>query len=231
MSIQKMFSKRTSLFVLKATPLAVTSVFIYLYFSQGHGITLDTFLLYTPSNIYLAAFFLLFMYAVKSLSVVFPMIILYLSGGFLFPAASAIIINLFGSAICITIPFFIGRSTGAGFVSRQTGKNKKLLALMELQQENVWFFSFMARVLGFIPCDLASVYLGSLRLQYIPYLFGSLLGMLPGLITSTLAGGSMNNPGSPVFISSLGLTILISICSLLAYPHSNVPLFTKKPLL
>ena len=88
-------------------------------------------------------------------------------------------------------------------------------ALLDLQRENDFFFSFFVRVIGFLPCDVVSLYLGSAGLPFGPYLAGGLLGMLPGIFTVTLMGASIQDPSSPQFLISAAVTLLLSLGSMI----------------
>ena len=79
---------------------------------SGRKLTLHTVLSYTPSSPFRAAAALLLMYALKSLSIVFPILALFAAGGFLFPWQVAIPLNLFGLSIALTLPYLIGRWAG-----------------------------------------------------------------------------------------------------------------------
>lgn len=82
----------------KALPLLLI-LLVILFFGQNlDKITVEDILRYTPQNLLLAALVLVGAYAVKSLSVVFPLLALYASAGVLFPPPVAILVNLCGCA-------------------------------------------------------------------------------------------------------------------------------------
>ena len=68
-----------------------------------------------------------------------------------------------------------------------------------------------------LPGDAVSMHLGAIKIPFTKYLFGSLLGIFPGIITSTLIGTSITDPASPMFWVSIILTVAISICSFWFY--------------
>lgn len=75
---------KTLLAVLRFLPLALCVTAILLYFLYGRNIDAEIILRYVPASPWFAAAFLLFLYAVKSLTVFFPIIILQIAGGVLF---------------------------------------------------------------------------------------------------------------------------------------------------
>ena len=96
-------------------------------------------------------------------------------------------------------------------------KYPKVRALLNLQQQNDFFFAFLVRVVGFLPCDVVSLYLGSAALPFGSYLVGGMLGMLPGILTTTLMGASIRNPRSPQFIVSVSISVVLSVTSIALY--------------
>lgn len=80
---------------------------IYL-FSDGE-ITAEGLMNYAPDNPWLAGLFLTLLYAFKSLTIFFPIIVLNVLGGFLFEPIPAMLINFVGVAVELSIPYWIGR--------------------------------------------------------------------------------------------------------------------------
>ena len=72
-------------------------------------ITVDNIVSFTPGNPFLAVCVILFLFALKSVSVVIYGGILYVASGILFSLPAAIAVNLAGSVIMTTIPFLIGK--------------------------------------------------------------------------------------------------------------------------
>ena len=59
--------------------------------------------------------------------------------------------------------------------------------------------------------------LGSIKLKFMPYILGSLLGIFPGMLAATFMGTAISNPSSPEFIIALVGTVLLSVVSYLIY--------------
>ncbi|MCI7812764.1 MAG: VTT domain-containing protein [Lachnospiraceae bacterium] len=203
--------------ILKILPLALCVVLIIGYLAAGREISVQTLLEYTPANPVLAACVLLLIYAVKSVSVVFPLMVIRLTVGHLFPTAIALLINLAGMIICFTIPYWIGHFSGTDTVNSLKEKYPKLELWLDIQQSNDFFLCFFFRIIGCLPVDIVSMYFGATKVPFLLYLSGSLLGALPNIITSTLLGSSITEPGSPMFIVSATLTVLLAGLSLLGH--------------
>ena len=163
---------------------------------------------YMPKNPWLAAIVMLALFALKSLSIVIYSGLLYAANGILFPLPVAIVLNLIGTVIMVSLPYLIGRRTGASAVDEIRAKYPKAEAIRNLRAKNDFLFSFLVRMAR-LPSDVASLYMGAVHVEYKKYLVGSLLGMLPHTITYPIMGMSIQDIRSPQFI--------ISLCAEIAY--------------
>ena len=91
-------------------------VFTVIVKNSSEPLSVNTILRYTPENAMLAAMIVLLLFALKSLTIVFPLSILYLASGILFQPVIAVLISTAGLAITITIPYWIGRYSGKQIV-------------------------------------------------------------------------------------------------------------------
>lgn len=112
------------------------------YLLTEQDVTAQSILDYAPANPWLAATFLLLLYAVKSLSVVFPLIVLNIAGGFLFQPLTAILVNTLGVLIELTIPYWVGRVSRTDSAGKLMKKYPKLAETVSFQHGNALFLSF-----------------------------------------------------------------------------------------
>lgn len=203
--------------ILKTLTFVLYIILIVFALFNMRDFSVEKLLSYTPANSFLAALFILALYAAKSVSVVFPIIVLQIASGFLFPAPIALLINLAGAAIDFTVPYFLGKFTGAEKAEEKIKKSSALKKLFEKQHKHEFFLSFFLRVISCLPCDLVSMYLGTLSFFYPRYLAASMLGTLPGLIPATFMGQSITDPLSAQFILSFSVTVVCSLISFLVY--------------
>lgn len=87
---------------------------------------------YTPKNPWLAAMVMLALFALKSLSIVIYSGLLYAANGILFPLPAAIVLNLIGTVIMVSLPYRIGRRTGASAVDEIRARYPKAEAIHNL---------------------------------------------------------------------------------------------------
>ena len=209
--------KNTLLTILRFAPLVVCAVFMGFYLFSGEEITAESLLNFAPEEPLYAALFLVLLYAFKSLTVFFPIIVLNVLGGFLFEPDHALIINSIGVLVELTIPYWIGRASGTGFADKLCKKHPKLAEIIGEGSNNNFFMSFFLRVISCLPGDAVSMYFGARRVPFWTCLLGSFLGTLPGMVAATLLGMNITDPSSPMFWVSIGLTVGLSVISFLVY--------------
>ena len=209
--------KKILLTVLRFAPLIICAVCMCIYLFSGEEITAESLLNFAPEEPLYAALFLVMLYAFKSLTVFFPIIVLNVLGGFLFEPVHALIINSVGVLVELTIPYWIGRASGAEFADKLCKKHPKLAEIIGEGSNNNFFMSFFLRVISCLPGDAVSMYFGARKVPFWTCLLASFLGTFPGMVAATLLGMNITDPSSPMFWVSIGLTVGISVISFLVY--------------
>ena len=209
--------KKILLTVLRFAPLIICAVCMCIYLFSGEEITAESLLIFAPEEPLYAALFLVLLYAFKSLTVLFPIIVLNVLGGFLFEPVHALIINSVGVLVELTIPYWIGRASGAEFADKLCKKHPKLAEIIGEGSNNNFFMSFFLRVISCLPGDAVSMYFGARKVPFWTCLLASFLGTFPGMVAATLLGMNITDPSSPMFWVSIGLTVGISVISFLVY--------------
>ncbi|MGM9660222.1 MAG: VTT domain-containing protein [Faecousia sp.] len=161
---------------------------------------------------------ILILFGLKSLSIVVYCGLLYAASGILFPLPAAIVLNLCGTVIMVTLPYLIGKKRGSAAVDAIREKYPKAEVIYKLRSQNDLSFSFLIRIAR-LPCDIASLYMGAVGVEYRKYLLGSLLGLLPHTITYPIMGMNIRDTHSPEF--------LISLCAEIAYILVTSAVYTR----
>ena len=184
---------------------------------SGHSITIEDILDYTPTQPLRAALFLWLAFALKSLSMVFPVMLLFAVSGQLFPLPIALAVNTVGIAVTLTVPYLLGRASELSFTDRLLEKYPKLHELRRVRETSSFFLSFISRAVGILACDVVSLYFGSTRLDYPAYIAGAVLGFMPDLICATILGQQVERWDSPGFWITLAVNILACVSSVFLY--------------
>ena len=171
----------------------------------------------SPQNMLLAALFLLLLFALKSLSVFIYCGFLFIASGIIFPLPAAILINLLGAAVMVSLPYWLGRRMGGELIDSIVRKYPKTAFLRQLQMENELFLSFITRIINILPSDILSLYMGASGISYGKYLLGSVAGMLLTIVTFPIVGSNITNPTSPPFIASVAVQAAVTVVSITGY--------------
>ncbi len=215
--LKKLLNNRDFKIVLRHLP-TLSLIFIFtLSVIYGKRISIESILLLRPKSLIAAALFFIGVYAIKSMSYLVPIIVIYAAVGTLFPLSIALIINLLGAAIVVTIPYCLGYFYGAGFMGSLFSKFPAIESFIKKREENALLVSCLPRTMVFVPLKTVSIYLGSVKIPYYKYLAGSLSGMLPMLASVTLIGRNITDPASPEFIVAAIITAVSAWFSLAAY--------------
>ena len=167
------------------------------------GISVKTVLKYTPENTCLAVAVLFLFFALKSLTVILPLSVLYLASGILFSPFRALFVSTGGLAITLTIPYLIGYFSGKKVVQSIQERYPKTQKIMEYQRENT-------RIVGVLPGDIVSLYFGACNTRYDIYLIAGIAGSLLSIITTTILGEKISHPFSIGFFVVLLCRVLVS---------------------
>lgn len=194
----------------KSLPIIIAIIGIILFIIYGRGMTVDKILNYTPENQLMTAIFILIMFLCKSLTVMFPVAVIYVVTGILFTPFVAILINILGISISFAYSYWIGYMSEGNIREQLMIRYKKLEKVDTLMKNNEWVATFIVRIVGIVPLDMVSMFLGSMKLSFSKYMTASILGALPILVTTTLIGITVRDPFSMEFIFSILFRISIS---------------------
>ena|GEM_PF-3491973 len=200
---------------LRLLPLIVVAVYAATHWQQMMSITPEQLASRVSGNPAEAVLFVFVGYTLECLSVVFPVLIMQLAVSLLFPVWAALLLNLAGLALAATLGYFVGKLTGADFIQRFAQKYGRLDALSDIDKRHTFHYAFLLRAVSVLPMDAVSMVFGSMDVPYFPYLLGTLAGTAPTMTAVTVAGASATKPGSPAFIISVSITVLLSAGSMI----------------
>ncbi len=130
-------------------------------------------------------------YLLKSIVFVVPASLVYIAVGMAFPTHWAILINAVGIFIEICATYLFGVIMGGPYVINKLEKSKHGDKILKLHGKNKLSAIFAIRVLPVFPIDLVSLFLGAVRMRFLPYLLISLGGILPRVILFTILGDGL----------------------------------------
>lgn len=209
--------------LLRAAPFLLMAALAAAALLAGDQLDPELLLSYAPARPWLAAGVLVALFALKSLSVVFPTWILAVVSARLFPLPAALAVCAAGVAVEVSIPYWISRLSGAQALERLVEKHPKAQAIRSFRLGGDFFFAFLSRIVGLFSCDLISMYMGAVKLPYLPYLLGSVCGFFPHVAAYAFMGDAIADPTSAQFRLAVavlaGLILLSSGACLLFRRH------------
>ncbi|MGI6014151.1 MAG: TVP38/TMEM64 family protein [Oscillospiraceae bacterium] len=203
--------------LLRILPLLLVIALLCAYLRYGSRLTTETLLGWIPASVPLAVLTLLGIYALKSLTLFFPLHALQLIGGILYPAPIAILVNCLGAAVTVSLPYGIGKAIGNNGIQSLKQRFPKLNEFHNLRLENQLMFVLFVRIIGILPCDIVSLYMGMLDIPYSQYLLGCILGFLPSIVSVSLIGANIHDPTSPSFWAACILELAVVGISITIY--------------
>ncbi len=210
--------RQKGLSLLRFLPFFAILIALLFYVYLSKNISAQDIVNYTPENLYLAAFVIICLYALKSITLVFPLTALYLAAGIIFPAMTAILVSSLGLLVSLSLPYCVGLLLGKKTVDRLLTKYEKTKELKNFRTNNECLFAYILRAIKIIPADLVSMFLGAEKMHFGKYLLGSFAGLLPTLISTIILGSAASDPDSAAFVISAITTALFTFLPLLAYP-------------
>lgn len=212
--------------VLRYLPLGALAVLLTLFVLRNGISTVTSLTERFESRPWLTAGAFMGLFLLKSMSFGLPFAVLYLGVGSIFPLGWALVINTCGIAVNMQVPYLLGRYAGTTLVEKIVGKFPRLEKLEAFSRHSSFLFAFIVKFIGKIPHEITNALLGSLCVPYPAYMVGGLLGLLPTMVATTVAGTSLAHPGSPRFLVAVFMVVLLTVISFVLYKRqvdSNSP--------
>lgn len=196
--------------IIRIIPAVVSVVVIVFAFFLFRNTTFEDIVNFTPKNVFLSVAVMLALYAVKSISVVIPLTVFFVAGGVMYGMAGGIFVSILGLSVSFTLPYLIGRFSGAYLVGILEEKYPKIKKITEISNNNNFFVAYITRAVVFVPGDVVSTIHGATKMKYVPYLLGSILGVVPEMVFQVMIGHYIGEPVSAKMIISLVVMIVVS---------------------
>lgn len=200
----------------KFIPIMLIVIIIGISLPQLKGLEVSDILEFSPESPFLAALILLGIYCIKSVVMVIPVVILYISAGIMFPTGWAIVLTYFGLFCEMSIGYFVGKRRGGEKVIKLMEKNKGARQLISYHEKNNSTVCFIARFFP-LPFDLVNMFFGATGTRYWQFVVFSFLGLTPGMIPYVLMGNAVTNPLSKEFLIPFVICGIVTACTFIIY--------------
>lgn len=147
---------------------------------------------------------------VKSFALIFPPAVILSIAGYMLPNwFLAFGVNLISIVLSLSIPYFLGRFTGAGMVDTLSKKFKAIKKIDDFAGTNEIKLTAVFKFAGLLPGDLSSLLFGAMNISYKNYMLGSTLGNLPLIAAYTLFGYVLKNVGEAPWVVAIPVVIIV----------------------
>lgn len=142
----------------------------------------------SSSSVAIAVGTILGIYLVKSVLFIIPASLIYIYVGMAFSTPQAILINLFGIIIEVTVTYFLGLFLGGDYVNALLSKNKAGRKILEKKFNDNFPILLGIRALPVFPIDFVSLFWGASKCGFVRYFAASVIGIMPRVILFTILG-------------------------------------------
>lgn len=171
------------------------------------------------SSLFVAELIIIGVYALKSVLFVIPASLIYLSVGLAMDTWRAVVVNMLGIAVEITITFLLGKFLGKSAVEKKIKGTKMGDKMLNMQDKNKNLAILGIRFIPAFPIDFSSLFMGAFDFKFLPYFFFSLLGLAPRVIGFTIIGDAIYD------LIPMKYIVLIAI---IAVPAALIAMVIKK---
>ena len=156
------------------------------------------------------AFGVILFSVVKSFALVFPPSVIFAICGYLMPNYFlALLINIVSVFLSLSIPYFLGRFTGASMVDTLKGKFKAIKKMDDFAGANEMEMTFAIKLSGLLPGDLSSLLFGAMGISYKNYMIGANLGMFPLCLVYTGFGCALKSVGEKPWLTAIPVVAIV----------------------
>ncbi|MBQ5995712.1 MAG: VTT domain-containing protein [Clostridia bacterium] len=130
--------------------------------------------------------------------------------GMVFPTPFAVIINIAGYVVLVTIKYIWGKHLGRGYVYKILRRYENIQQMMDSDAKFKDGLLFGLRVVPNIPINTVSQVYGAMNFNYYKFIALSVLGFLPRIISYSMVGRHVYNPFSLGFMLPIVIMFVIS---------------------
>lgn len=134
---------------------------------------------------------------------------LTVAAGVLFGPVAGTALVVVAATLGATGAFLWGRRLGRGAVARLTGDR--------FEKVDAWLHDrgllavLYVRLVPLVPFNLLNPVAGVTGVTLRDYVVGTAIGIIPGTFAFAALGGSFDDPSSPMFLSAVGLLVVLAI--------------------
>jgi uncharacterized membrane protein YdjX (TVP38/TMEM64 family) len=145
-----------------------------------------------------------------------PALPLTLLGGLVFGPVWGTVYTWIAATLAAALAFLVARHFARGTVERWRAESPRIARIDAAVERHGWRILMVTRLVPLFPFNLQNFAYGLTRIPFWTYVGVSAVGILPGTIAFTLAGGALSGGGSPTVVlwtlaAAAALIVLVSL--------------------
>lgn len=148
-------------------------------------------------------------FVLRTFFVIFPYTIMAVIGGKIFGPTLGIFLSLIGVFLSSSMAFLISRHIGVSFFEKRL--KGSLFSLEDRIEKSGSKIIFLLRLSMLFPFDIISFTAGVTKIKYRNFIIGTILGVIPEVVTLNVLGSNIGNPLSKRFYLSIVLVVIFII--------------------
>ncbi len=160
------------------------------------------------SSVAVASAMILGVYSIKAVLFVIPASVIYISVGVALETKTAVLVNVFGIAIEVTLTYLLGKFLGKSTVEKRLKGTKGGDKLLAMKDKNKNLATFIIRFVPAFPIDFSSLFMGAFGFKFPMYFIFSVLGIAPRVIAFTILGDTIYNLIPTKYILLIGIAAI-----------------------
>lgn len=210
---EKNYNKLIKILQIASGVFMIAMVILCIYLTQKYNIKVTNIPELSqklPSGTLVLAIGFIIFSVVKSFALIFPPAVVFSICAYMIPNVwLALIINIISVFLSLSIPYVLGRFTGAGMVNTLKNKFKAIKKIDDFAGANETEMTFAIKLSGLLPGDLSSLLFGAMDISYKKYMIGSFLGTLPLAVVYTFFGYALKNVGEQPWVVAIPVVVII----------------------
>lgn len=158
---------------------------------------------------------IMLLFFLKAFVPIVPLSVLFIASGMVYGDVTSAFFNILGFSLLCAVKFLWGRIFGGGGTRRFISKISSVENFMKLHDTgNKWMLALL-RFIPFMPVNTVSRLYGTTSIKLYEFIFYSLLGYLPRLISWGIVGCNITNPFTVSFTAPIITLLVITGISLM----------------
>ncbi len=178
------------------------------------NISVENILDMSSGSIIIAAFIIISLFALKCIAWFIPNMVLSIACGFIFKnPVIAFSVASIGVILEMSIGYLMGRYMKGEKLDKLLEDHPKIAKIITICDNKQDELCFLTRTLPVVPSDVASIFLGFKKMNFLRYTVITYLGSIPGMIPC-IVFGLLKEVSSGIFIVTCALYALFMLANI-----------------